>query len=268
MSYYNFLKIKLKMKLKTNTLQTALLAICILFISNAWSKSNISPSSPATVKNAPAKKILFVLSSDSHGYFMSEVIEPYQLLENADFVIDISSPKGGQGKASGMSRLSNKQVQWFNQSTLKRQLKQTIPLNNINAQDYAAIYFAGGSGPMFDLVDNKYAKQITREIYQNNGLVVADCHGPVALVNVKLSNGKLLISGKKITGKANTEEGRWARSNYDFLLEDKLTEVGALYSKGPNGHAYVVTDGRLITAQNPASATLMTEEMIKKLKEY
>jgi putative intracellular protease/amidase len=261
MPSYNFLKIQLK----NNILQTILLAISILFVSNAWANSETDTSAPTANKSSPSKKILFVVSSDNYGYFMSEVIEPYQLLQNSGFVIDITSPKGGQGKASGMARLSTKQTQWFNQSTLKEQLKQSIPLNNIKADEYAAIYFAGGSGPMFDLVDNKEAQQITRRIYQNGGLVVADCHGPVALVNVELSNGTKLISGKNATGKANTEEGLWARNNYPFLLEDKLTEVGALYNKGPNSQPYVVIDGRLITAQNPASAILMTEKMIEKL---
>jgi putative intracellular protease/amidase len=262
MSFYNFLKIQIK----NEVIKTALLAICILFSCSTWSKDNTNSTAPITDKNLISKKILFVLSSDHHGYFMSEVVEPYQLLQNAGFDIDISSPKGGQGKQSGMTRLNHKQVQWLDQSTLKEQLKQSIPLKDINADDYAAIYFAGGSGPMFDLVNNNVAQQITRRIYQNGGLVAADCHGPVALVNVKLSNGKLLLSGKKVTGKANTEEGRWARSNYPFLLEDKLTEVGALYNKGPNSQPYVVTDGRLITAQNPASAILMTEKMIERLR--
>jgi len=257
MPFYTYLKTPLSNK----HLQIILLFVCVLFTTTSWSKSHTETSLKTN-----AKKVLFVLSSDSHGYFMSEVIEPYQLLQDAGFVIDIASPKGGQGKRAGMRRLSNQQIQWLNQSTLRKQLKQSIPLSQIEPQEYAAIYYAGGSGPMFDLVDNARAQQITREIYENDGFVVADCHGPVALINVKLSNGQLLIAGKKVTGKANAEEGRWARSNYPFLLENKMTELGALYSSGPNNSPYVAIDGRLITAQNPASATLMTQRLIKQLK--
>jgi putative intracellular protease/amidase len=262
MPFYNSSKIKPK----TSTLRTALLATSILLINlvsinTSWSKdhADITPSTATT-------KILFVLSSDNHGYFMSEVVEPYQLLEDAGFVIDIASPKGGEGKRSGMGRLSNKQVKWLNKSTLAKQLKRSMPLTDVNSKDYAAVYFAGGSGPMFDLVDNQPAQKITREIYQNGGLVAADCHGPVALVNVKLTNGQLLIAGKKVTGKANAEEGRWGRSIYPFLLEDKLKQAGALYSNGANNQPHVVVDQRLITAQNPASAILMTEKLIEQLQ--
>ncbi|SFC32958.1 type 1 glutamine amidotransferase domain-containing protein [Pseudoalteromonas denitrificans] len=254
MPLYNLLKTSISKK----TIQLILVFISILFMNTSWSKN--------TSLTTQHKKVLFIVSSDKHGYFMSEVVEPYQLLQDAGFVIDIASPKGGQGKRSGMGRLNNKQVKWLNQSTLAKQLKNTIPLKKVNTHNYSAVYFSGGSGPMFDLSNNTQAQEITRKIYQNGGIVAADCHGPVALVNVKLSNGQLLIAGKKVTGKANTEEGRWGRKNYPFLLEDKLIQAGALYSSGPNNLVHVVEDERLITAQNPASAILMTEKLINQLK--
>ncbi|WP_281555856.1 type 1 glutamine amidotransferase domain-containing protein [Thalassomonas sp. RHCl1] len=210
-------------------------------------------------------KVLVIVSSDRHGFWLPEVLEPYQLLAQAGYQIDVASPEGGQGKASGEFRLSNKQKQWFEQSKLKLQLKHSMPLAEINPQSYVAVYFAGGAGPMFDLPDNVLAQQITRDIYEAGGIVAADCHGPAALINVILSNGKRLISGKKITAKANIEEGRWARNNYPFLLEDKIKELGGHYLASGKNQQHVVVDGRLITGQNPASAIPMAESLIEQL---
>ena len=215
----------------------------------------------------PADKILIIVSSDNHGYWLPEVVEPYILLEKAGYQIDIASPKGGAGKASGNFRLSSKYQSWFEQSVLAKQLEQSMALKAVNPELYRAVYFAGGAGPMFDLVDNNVAQAITREIYENGGLVSADCHGPAALLNVKLLNGKRLIEGRKLTAKANLEEGRWARSNYPFLLEDKIIELGGNYSSAGKSQPHVVVDGRLITGQNPVSAIPMTQALIRQLQQ-
>lgn len=210
-------------------------------------------------------KVLIVVSSDKHGYWLPEVLEPYQILQKAGFEIDIASPKGGEGAARGSSRLSNKQVKWFENSTLQNKLLNSMPLAIIDSNQYIAIYFAGGAGPMFDLVNEYDAQRVTREIYEAGGIVSADCHGPAALLNVKLSNGQHLIADKEVTGKANIEEGRWARSNYTFLLEDKLTEVSKKYSAKGKGRVHVVVDQRVITGQNPASAAPMAEALVSQL---
>ncbi len=210
-------------------------------------------------------KVLVVISSDQHGYWLPEVLEPYQVLENAGYEIDIASPDGGVGKASGTFRLSDAQQQWLQQSSLSAKLGQPLALSDIEASNYAAIYFAGGAGPMFDLVDNQAAQNITRDIYEAGGIVSADCHGPAALVNVFLSNGSRLISNKKLTAKANVEEGRWARKNYPFLLEDKFKALNATYIAKAKNQPNVVVDGRLITGQNPASALPMAEVLVQHL---
>lgn len=207
-------------------------------------------------------KVLIIISSDEHGYWLPEVVEPYKLLEQAGFEIDIASPKGGKGFISGRSRLSNKDNSWFTRSSLMEKLEQSIELNQVISAQYRAIYFAGGAGPMFDLVENKNAHRVTREIYENGGIVSADCHGPVALINVILSNGKRLILGRKLTAKANTEEGIWARNNYPILLENKIISLGGIYISSAKGKEHVVVDGRLITGQNPVSAIPMTMALI------
>jgi len=216
-----------------------------------------------TERASDEKKILIVVSSDSHGYWLPEVVEPYRIFAKAGFSIDIASPKGGKGKVGG--RLTNEDRTWYQQSSLPEKLANAKTLSEVQSWQYQAVYFAGGSGPMFDLVDNKQAQRVTREIYENDGFVSADCHGPAALLNVKLSNGERLIKGKKLTAKANIEEGRWARSNYPFLLEDKIAELGGHYSSAGKSQEHVVVDGRLITGQNPASAIPMAEALVEHL---
>lgn len=213
-----------------------------------------------------SNKILIVVSSDKHGYWLPEVIEPYILLEQAGFTIDVASPKGGSGKASGGFRLSSKDEAWFKKSSLVNKLEYSIPLAEVQSEQYNAVYFAGGAGPMFDLPNNHQAQRITREIFEAGGIVSADCHGPAALINTKLTDGSLLITGKQITAKANIEEGRWARNNYPFLLENKIKALGGNFSAAGKNEPHVVVDGRLITGQNPASAIPMTKALIKSLK--
>jgi len=250
------------------TLRTfSMICFSILFVTFLSLSSLAANSNVQTLKNKKQNeaRVLIVISSDKHGYWLPEVLEPYQLLQQAGFEIDIASPLGGKGKESGSSRLSSEQEKWFEQSSLPKKLSNSLTINQIKANNYQAIYFAGGSGPMFDFINNEAMQKLTASIYQNGGVVSADCHGIAALLNVTLENGSRLIVGKKITAKANHEEGRWARNNYPFLLEDKIIELGGRYSSKAKGKAHVVVDGRLITGQNPASAIPMTKQLIQTL---
>jgi len=235
------------------------------FSLSSSANSNIAPNLQDEAQHEAKQKVLIVISSDEHGYWLPEVLEPYQLLQQANFEIDIASPLGGKGKASGSSRLSSEQEKWLEQSSLPKKLANSLSINNVNPHEYQAVYFAGGSGPMFDFINNNTMQKLTASIYQNGGIVSADCHGIAALLNVMLENGNRLIAGKRITAKANHEEGRWARNNYPFMLEDKIMELGGNYSSKGKGKAHVVIDGRLITGQNPASAIPMTKQLIQKL---
>lgn len=237
--------------------------LCSLFVSiNSLASNDNTQQTTSKFPHEKTQKILIVVSSDKHGYWLPEVLEPYQLLQQASFDIDIASPLGGRGKASGSSRLSSAQKKWFEQSNLPQKLHNSLAINKVKANDYQAIYFAGGSGPMFDFINNDAMDKLTASIYQNGGIVSADCHGIAALLNVTLVSGNRLISGKKLTAKANHEEGRWARNNYPFLLEDKIKKLGGHYSSMPKGMTHVVVDERLITGQNPASAIPMTKQLI------
>jgi len=227
--------------------------------------THIANAEQADAEALKASRILFVISSDKHGYWLPEVVEPYYLLDKAGYEIDIASPKGGSGVQRGVSRMDSFHKSWLEKSKLNQQLESAIPLSDITSLDYQAVYFAGGAGPMFDLITDTKAHDIARKIYENGGLVAADCHGPAALINIKLSNGEYLIKGKNITAKANSEEGFWARATYPYLLEDKIKELGGNFTAANKGEPHVVVDGQLITGQNPASATLVAEKMLQHL---
>ena len=245
---------------------TLLVTLFVIFFSLSSLAGNNNEQALMDKKQHDEKtKVLIVISSDEHGYWLPEVLEPYHLLQQAGIIIDIASPLGGEGKSRGELRLSSTQEEWLEQSSLVKKLLNSLTIDQVQASDYQAIYFAGGSGPMFDFINNEGMHKLTAEIYESGGFFSADCHGIAGLLNVKLSNGTRLISGKKLTAKANHEEGHWARNNYPFLLEEKITELGGRYSSKTKGKPHVVVDGRLITGQNPASAMPMAKQLVQKL---
>ena len=141
-----------------------------------------------------------------------------------------------------------------------------MKLDDANANDFDAIFFAGGHGVMWDFADSAAIQKITREIYERGGIVSAVCHGPAALVNVKLSNGKYLVDGKNLTAFTDAEEAEvQATDIVPFLLETELKNHGANHIAAANWSNHVEVDGRLVTGQNPASAAGVGAEVVKLL---
>jgi putative intracellular protease/amidase len=134
-------------------------------------------------------------------------------------------------------------------------LKNTPTAADLKAADYDAILYAGGHGTMWDFPGATDLAKLAAEIYEGGGVVAAVCHGPSALVELKLSDGRYLIDGKDVAGFTNEEEAAVGLTDVvPFLLADELTKRGAKHHPGPNFAAKVITDGRLVTGQNPASA--------------
>lgn len=203
------------------------------------------------------------------GYFLSEVTHPYYELKAAGFDIDIASPKGGLPPMDpGSYKLSDDDNKRFMETPEDWQkMESTLLLEDIDSQDYAAIVFAGGHGTMWDFPDNADIQRLTKEIYENNGVVAAVCHGPAALVNVTLSNGDYLVANREVSTFTNMEE-RIVRlySDMPFLLETRLEQRGANISKAwiPFRNK-VSVDERLVTGQNPNSARTMGSEVVQLL---
>ena len=135
------------------------------------------------------------------------------------------------------------------------------------ARGYAAIFFAGGHGTMWDFPDDARLQRLTATIYEKGGVVGAVCHGPAALVNVKLSDGSYLVAGRTVAGFTNEEEEAVGLTKVvPFLLESRMIERGATITKAANFQAHSVADARVVTGQNPASATGVAEKIVGLLK--
>lgn len=136
---------------------------------------------------------------------------------------------------------------------------------NAFSYGYASpVLFAGGHGAMWDFPDSEAVSRISSAIYENGGFVSAVCHGPAALVNIKLSDGSYLVSGKKVTGFTDDEEREIKLEKYvPFMLETELRKRGGIFQAKANWTTNVVSDKRLITGQNPGSAAEVGEAIIK-----
>ena len=235
-----------------------------------------------SVNAAANEKVLIVVTSHGFigenesvskketGYFLSEVTHPYYEFKSAGFEIDIASPKGGLPPMDpGSYKLSDDANKRFMETPEDWQkMETTLRLEDIESADYAAIVFAGGHGTMWDFPDNPDIKRLTREIYENNGVVAAVCHGPAALVNVTMSDGDYLVANRTVSTFTNIEE-RIVRlySDMPFLLETRLEQRGADVDKAWIPFTEKVSvDERLVTGQNPNSARTMGSKVVELLQ--
>ncbi len=233
---------------------------------------------PYVTENIPTYrgKILAVVTSvdkmgedKSTGYEHTELARAYWVFVANGFDVDIASPKGGKppvvidGEDMGAYDYA-----FLNDDTIQQKVANSIALAEINPSEYEAVYFVGGKGTMFDFPDNPHVQHIAKTLYQNNKVVSAVCHGPSALVNVKLDNGKMLLANKKVSGFTNEEELFLipdAKQVFPFLLEDKLIAQGAQFQSGTTYLEKVTQDGKLITGQNPWSVWRLAEKVIAEL---
>ena len=203
------------------------------------------------------------------GFWLSEVSHPWTRFTKAGFSVDFASPTGGNAPIDPRSKdLSDPDNKRFLESKGSLgALANTPAIKNLNADDYRAVFFAGGHGTMWDFPQAPGLSSLAGKIYSNMGVVAAVCHGPAALINIKLPDGSLLIKGKKLTAFTNSEEEAVGLTkSVPFLLENKLKTLGAIYQSGPDFQAFIVTSERLVTGQNPASAAPSAEAVIRLLK--
>ncbi len=247
-------------------------------VPSGYGQSEISLTKSA--KHVKTTKILMVLTSFGEvksngkktGTWLEEFAAPYYALTDQGVTVTIASPKGGKAPIDPKSLLpdySSPEVKRFLADTLAQaKLNHTLPLNTVSAKDYQAVFYPGGHGPMWDLPDNPFSIRLIMAFYQAGKPVALVCHGPAALKNVKTTNGNPLISGKKVTGFANTEELAGQSTDMaPFSLEDMLKASGATYEKGEDWKPFVVSDGLLITGQNPASAEGVAQAILTALRE-
>jgi len=224
------------------------------------------------------KKVLFVVTSHDQlgttgkktGLWLGEFAAPYYTLADAGYDITIASPKGGVGPIDPFSDqpqfATDATVRFHADAALQDKLNNTVSLNSVSESDYDAIFYPGGHGPMWDLVDDATSIKLIETFYGNNKPVSALCHGSVALANAKAANGEALIKGRKVAGFTNGEEdGVGLTAAVPFLTEDLLKSRGADYQKADDWNSFSVVDGLLITGQNPQSAQVVGENLLKAL---
>lgn len=224
-------------------------------------------------------KILMVLTSHDQlgntgkktGFWLEEFAAPYFAFKDAGVQLTLASPKGGQPPLDPKSDEPDFQTEAtarFRKDTAAQSaLASTVLLSSVNAGDYDAVFYPGGHGPLWDLAEDKHSIALIEAFYNAGKPVATVCHAPGVLRHAKDANGQPLVKGKKVTGFTNSEEDAVQLTHVvPFLVEDELKAKGGIFSKGPDWASYVLTDGLLITGQNPASSQAGAEALLAKLK--
>lgn len=224
-------------------------------------------------------KVLMVLTShdelgttgEKTGFWLEEFTSPYYTFKDAGAEVIIASPKGGQPPLDPKSDAPDAQTdstRRFDQDTdAQYQLATTIPLADIKQEDFDTVFYAGGHGPLWDLTNSATSIELIQEFDRAQKPIGFVCHAPAVLKNVKTASGDSFVKGKQLTGFSNSEEAAVQLTEVvPFLIEDEFKAQGAHYEKGADWSSYTVTDGHLITGQNPASSEAVAEQLIKMLQ--
>lgn len=204
------------------------------------------------------------------GFWLEEFAAPYYVLKDAGVSITLASPKGGQPPLDPKSDLPENQTELTKRfradTAAQADLACTTKLADVSADDFDAVFYPGGHGPMWDMPDDATSIALIEAFVKADKPVGAVCHAPAAFVNVRGKDGDYLVKGKRVTGFTNTEEAVVGLDHVvPFLLEDRLKERGGRYSKAADWAPYVVVDGLLVTGQNPASSGLGANALLKLL---
>lgn len=222
-------------------------------------------------------RILAVVTSMSHfpdggkkaGFELTELARAYYVFLANGYEVDIASPRGG---LPPMRRDDEDMVPadhaFLNDAGARRKLAASLRVADVDASRYAAVYFVGGKGTMFDFPDNTGIQRLVRQVYQSGGVIGAVCHGPAALLEVTLEDGKPLLRGRRVAAFSNAEElflMEDARARFPYLLQDRILQKGGRYVEGPMYLDNTVVDGRIVTGQNPWSTWSTAEAMVRAL---
>ncbi|MGB7841247.1 MAG: type 1 glutamine amidotransferase domain-containing protein [Salinimicrobium sp.] len=259
------------------------ISLIILALSFGFSAKAQVPQ--ATNKNSSNQnsskkmKVLFVLTSHDQlgdtgnktGFWVEEFANPYYTLLDKGVEITVATPKGGKAPIDPSSTSPDAQTEdteRFNKDAeTQKVINNTVKLETVKAEDFDAVFYPGGHGPLWDLSNDKTSIELIESFNAQEKPIGFVCHAPAALKNVKAKNGDALVKGKKVTGFTNTEEAAVQLTEIvPFLVEDMLKENGGVYSKAGDWEEYAVKDGNLITGQNPASSGLVAEKLYDMLK--
>lgn len=222
-------------------------------------------------------KVLIVLTSHDQlgntgrktGFWLEELAAPYYAFKQAGAEITLASPKGGQPPLDPKSNEPMFQTELTRRfeadAAATAQLATTVRLDSVSQADYDTVFYPGGHGPLWDLAEDRHSIALIESFIAANKPVALVCHAPGVLRHVKTADGRPLVAGKKVTGFTNSEEEAVGLTNVvPFLVENELIAKGGLYSKGEDWGSYVVSDGLLITGQNPTSSAATAALLIER----
>ena len=224
-------------------------------------------------------KVLMVLTSHDQlgntgrktGFWLEELAAPYYVFKDAGAQITLASPKGGRPPLDPISNVPSAQTditrRFEKDADTEAQLDKTVRLDCVKQEDYDTVFYPGGHGPMWDLAEDKSSIKLLESLVTAGKLFAVVCHSTGALRHVRTPDGKLFVEGKTVTGFTNGEEEAVGLTKVvPFLVEDELKRLGGIYSKGPDWQPYILTDGQLITGQNPASSGPAAKALLEKLR--
>jgi putative intracellular protease/amidase len=206
-------------------------------------------------------------TDQANGTYSPELTHALHVFLEAGFEYEITSIKGGKAPIYGTDiddDLVNETI--LNNEAFQNRMNNTLPISQVNIEDYDAVYYPGGFGLLSDLATNEELAKLSAKHYENGGVISAVCHGPAGLLPITLSNGEKLLANKSVTGFTREEEIDFGTiDDIPFLLEESLARNAARYNKVQPWGVFVVEDDRVITGQNPASAHAVGLAVIKQL---
>jgi putative intracellular protease/amidase len=233
--------------------------------------ASTSPPPGAKQERPLNKRILMAVTShdkkggtgEPTGAYVPEMAHPYDVFTKAGYAVDIVSVRGGKVPLDGVDGKDPGVAAFLADPQVQKVLAQSPPSSTVDASRYDAIFFAGGHGAMWDFPDARSFTAAAQRIYEAGGVVGAVCHGPAALVAVSLGSGEPLVKGKRVSAFTNEEERTVGLDQVvPFLLETRLVQLGAIHEPAPLWQEKVVTSERLVTGQNPASASGVAKAMV------
>jgi len=225
-------------------------------------------------------KVLMVITSHDQlgntgrktGFWLEELAAPYYVFKDAGVEVTLASPKGGRPpldpKSNEPAFRTDLTLRFEKDTAAQSQLDKTLRLDSVRQEDFDTLFYPGGHGPMWDLAEDKHSIKLIESFLAAGKNIAVVCHSTGALRHVKAPDGKPLVQGKEVTGFTDGEEAAVDLTNVvPFLVEDEMLKLGATFSKVANWGVHVVSDGPLITGQNPASSGPAAKALIAAVKQ-
>ncbi|WP_413734636.1 type 1 glutamine amidotransferase domain-containing protein [Sodalis sp. RH21] len=204
------------------------------------------------------------------GFWLEELVAPYYIFHDAGLEITLASPKGGQPPLDPKSDDADAQTQdterFRTDRAAQQALANTVKLETLKADDFDAVFYPGGHGPLWDLAEDPRSIALIEQTFAAGKPVGAVCHAPGVLRHAKKPDGTPLVAGKRVTGFSNSEEEAvQLTAVVPFLVEDELKRLGGNYEKVDDWQSLSIIDGHLITGQNPGSSAVTAQNVLKLL---